>query len=669
MCIPVVKSRWRVRHWSAPDRIVSTLSEDAYNGNTEEPPNNVNLTSFADEIQPPTMVQTPYFFSNDLEDDLNEIISPVNSCSKSCKAVHSVYNPSPSLIKPTAISEYDKLTTVNVMSNVEKTDNQTRSQETFPNDDANRSYQSFNWKERHFHPSKPMESVRDDETRLTRKRHVSCPIFSKNNDNDSYDVSPVRKIDGGPSSNLLPVQSMVLMLLLQRRQNSQDISTELNTARRNESTARMTTSRQWSTIRAPRHHRELRKLKTLFPHHNKNEPPNKSNFHRHHNLVTCLPSLLYNSLSPSAHDLQVPDVYKVEEDLDRFPPNRSNFTSFSDLNEDPVVVVNEMTDQTRNSKSFDELILNRQTNLEKIEDSRLENIKYIQTSRSISTFGPACMESISSDEEIEKVWNDKGIFESSRKVINEKNGLDVTKGDTGISTKIKNTIVNSNFLRYQIFNLLSNSPWRHPHLQEDPENSSSQIQYNHKRCLNTVSDIEYKESLCNLTTSPSSNLASNVYWNGKSNKDVYKVSKEDTMSISESAKSTDCQTVLSIPKAEKFEFLKSTDFEEENKKNNTTHKNWETITKPRAHEIIKPSNNKSTTLSRSTRNNEMTILKNAQHNMIVQPCSREVNSGKTRRNGRHFLGMSPIFISLMMFLMAIILPCGNAKATKDPGIL
>ena len=86
MCIPVVKSRWRVRHWSAPDRIVSTLSEDAYNGNTEEPPNNVNLTSFADEIQPPTMVQTPYFFSNDLEDDLNEIISPVNSCSKSCKA-------------------------------------------------------------------------------------------------------------------------------------------------------------------------------------------------------------------------------------------------------------------------------------------------------------------------------------------------------------------------------------------------------------------------------------------------------------------------------------------------------------------------------------------------------------------------------------------------------
>ena len=105
------------------------MSEDAYSENTEEPRNN----TFADTVQPPIMVQNPYFFSNDLEDDLNEIISPVNSCSKSCKAVNSVYNPFPLLTHPTIIGGYDKLT-LNAKSNVEDANSQARSQKTCPND-------------------------------------------------------------------------------------------------------------------------------------------------------------------------------------------------------------------------------------------------------------------------------------------------------------------------------------------------------------------------------------------------------------------------------------------------------------------------------------------------------------------------------------------------------
>ena len=106
MCIPVVKSRWRVRHWSAPDRMVSTstLSEDPYNGNTEESSNSGYQASGSDSIQPISMAQSQYVF----EDDLNEIISPGHSCSMSCKAVNYLYDPSPLLIYPTTIVEYQK---------------------------------------------------------------------------------------------------------------------------------------------------------------------------------------------------------------------------------------------------------------------------------------------------------------------------------------------------------------------------------------------------------------------------------------------------------------------------------------------------------------------------------------------------------------------------------
>ena len=96
MCVPVVKSRWRVRHWSAPDRILSPPSpEDSHNGNPEHTTNTEDLTTISGVVEEYNMARNPYLFSSDLEDRMDEITSPVISCSKTCKADDLLYYNSP----------------------------------------------------------------------------------------------------------------------------------------------------------------------------------------------------------------------------------------------------------------------------------------------------------------------------------------------------------------------------------------------------------------------------------------------------------------------------------------------------------------------------------------------------------------------------------------------
>ena len=663
MCIPVVKSRWRVRHWSAPDRMVSssTASENHYNGDNEESTIIDHQVTISDSIQPPNMVQNQCFF----EDDLNEIISPVNSCSKSCKADNYLYDSSPLLNYSTTIGGYDK-TTVDKMSNMDEKDSQTRSQETTSideriKDDAIEPYQSC-IETPIFHPTEEIKFVRED-TRTTRKRHASCPVFSDDNVDDLSDVSICHEIDGGPSSNLLPVQSMILMLLLQRRQSSQDISPELNTARRNESTARMTTSRKGSALTTPRHNLELRKLINLFPHYNKNQPPNCRKLLRRHSLAKSMPSCLYYSPSSWAHGLKVPDVNIIEDDLGGIPPIQPNIKTLLNTNKDLVVDTNEMTDQTRNLESSSEINFNCQTTLI-IGKSEPELKKRIQDSRAISTIDPACRVSKSKEDDMEKVTNK--LSPNSIKDIHEQNGLELEQ-ELELDTKLEstNTITNSISLQYQISNSLSNSFCCHPQLQDDSENSSSfQVQYNHKRCLKTVSDNMRKKCLFHPSTSPSSNLASNVYWNGNSNKNVIVAAKEVTLSIPENSMSNDCQTLLPVYQEKIFEFSKSEKIHENDNKNNPKKM-------VRMNNIAESLNNRFTPPSGpmlTSSKNRATILNDPQPNLTTQQCKPVEKNKRNKINRRQIFGMSPIFVSLIMLLMTNMVTCGEAKILKDPGI-
>ena len=679
MCIPVVKSRWRVRHWSAPDRMVSTstLSEDPYNGNTEESSNIGYQASGSDSIQPISMAQSQYVF----EDDLNEIISPGNSCSMSCKAVNYLYDSSPLLIYPTTIVEYHKNSEDN-MSNSEEIDSQTRSQDTRPIDERLKDDATFYescTEERNFHLTKPMKFMRD-ETRANRQRHASCPIFPVNNDNDTSDVIEVHEIDGGPSSDLLPVQSMILMLLLQRRQSSQDISTELNTARRNESTARLTTTtRLESTIRTTtRHNVELRKLISIFPHNYKYEPPNSRNIFNRHILCNSTPSLHYQSLSPSAHDLQVPDVNNEEEDLDRFPLIQSNFKPLAYPKEDPVVDANERTDQTRTLESSNESILNRQTILS-IEQSGFELNIYNQPFQDVSSNGPDCREFGIRQAGIPKSESNNKVLKNSKQVVHERNGMDEFKEELELDTKFEtiNAITNSISLEHQVSNVLSNSLCRHPYLQGYPKNScssASQIQYNHERCLKTVSDsTQQKKNLFNHTTSTYSNLASNVNRIGKINKDVLVVPKENTLSIPENHMSNDCQTILPFYHRKK-ELLQPLKIKDDDSNNVISPESLHKETDTKVGNIVKLSSNEYIPLSGSkqpnvaSNNNVKTPSKEPLQSLVTQSCGRAVKCGGNRISKRQMFGLTPIYVSLIMFLITITVPYGEPRILKDPGI-
>ena len=679
MCIPVVKSRWRVRHWSAPDRMVSTstLSEDPYNGNTEESSNSGYQASGSDSIQPISMAQSQYVF----EDDLNEIISPGHSCSMSCKAVNYLYDPSPLLIYPTTIVEYQKNSEDN-MSNSEEIDSQARSQDTRSIDERLKDDATFYescTEELNFHPTKPMKFMRD-ETRATRQRHASCPIFPVNNDDDTSDVIEVHEIDGGPSSTLLPVQSMILMLLLQRRQSSQDISTELNTARRNESTARLTTtSRQGSTIKiTTRHNVELRKLISIFPHNYKYEPPNSRNIIERRILYDSTPFLHYHSLSPSAHNLQVPDVNNEEEDLDRFPLIQPNFKPLAYPNEDPVVDANERTDKTRTLESSNESILNRQTTLS-VEHSGFELDKYNQPFQDVSSTGPDCREFVIRKAGIPKSESNNKIFKNSKQVEHETNGLDEFKEELELDTKFEtiNAITDSISLEHQVSNVMSNSLCRQPFLQDYPKNScsfASQIQYNHERCLKTVSDDStQKKNLFNHTTSTYSNLASNVNRIGKINKDVLVVPKENTLSIAENHMSNDCQTILPFYHR-KIELLQSVKIEDDDNNNIISPESLQKEVETKVDNVVRLSSNKYMPLSGPKQPN-VTSNKNVKtprieplHSFVTQSCSRAVKGGRNKISNRQMFGLTPIYVSLIMFLITIMVPYGEPRILKDPGI-
>ena len=678
MCIPVVKSRWRVRHWSAPDRMVSTStsSEDPYNGNTEESSNIGYQASGSDSIQPISMAQSQYVF----EDDLNEIILPGNSCSKSCKAVNYPYDPSPLLIYPTTMVEYQKNSEDN-MSNSAEIDSQTRSQDTRSIDERLKDDATFYescTEERNFHPTKPMKFMRD-ETRATRQRHASCPTFPVDNDDDTSDVIKIHEIDGGPSSNLLPVQSMILMLLLQRRQSSQDISKELNTARRNESTARLTTtSRHGSTIKTTtRHNVELRKLISMFPHNYKYEPPNSRNIIDRRILYNSTPSLHYHSLSPSAHDLQVPDVNNEEEDLDRFPLIQPNFKPLAYPNEDPVVDVNERTDQTRTLESSNESILNRQTTLS-IEQSGFELNKYNQPFQDVSSTGPDCQQFVIRKAGTPKSESKNKVLKNSKQVVHERNGLDELKEELELDTKFKtiNATTNSISLEHQVSNVLSNSFCRQAYLQGYPINScssASQIQYNHERCLKTVSeDSTKKKNLFNLTTSTYSNLASNVNRIGKINKDVLVVPNENTLSIPGNHMSNDCQTIIPFYHRQQ-ELLESMKIIDDDDNNIISPESLKKETETKVDNFVRLSRNECMPLSGpeqpnvTSNKNVKTPRKEPLHSLVHRSCSRAVTGGGNTMSKKQMFGLSPIYVSLIMFLITIMVPYGEPRILKDPG--
>ena len=353
MCVPIVKPRWRVRHWSAPDRIQSSPSSDvSFNGNsdeiatTEEDPTTVN--DIADQSN---MIGDLYLFPSDTEDCINEITSSKINFSKPFKGDDMV-----NLICPffTNLGRDGFARIGNSVMELNDKGFETRSLATCSNDGMSKNgkgdteackeeftlAQEFPKKEVYLIPG-------------TRQCHASYPSSLQDDRHNSSRGDVCLAALSKPS---LPAQSIPLMLLLQCRQKLKEASLGCNTARRNLSTARTTTILKRTTIRAPRYYRQLQKLKLLFPHHHQDSACKKGKYSHRSSLVKCVYPF-YDS--PMAHDLQVPDHNKLI-DLNHCPIQNNLKNSSSKLKDEDPIFEHARTDKHYKPESSNDLKKNCQ---------------------------------------------------------------------------------------------------------------------------------------------------------------------------------------------------------------------------------------------------------------------------------------------------------------------
>jgi hypothetical protein len=551
MCVPVVKSRWRVRHWSAPDRILSNPSpEDSHNGNPEHTTNTEDLTTISGVVEEYNMARNPYLFSSDIEDLMDEITSPIISCSKTCKEDDLLYYTSP-FIMYTTFNGHVKIndgSTSRVEEGIKTRSHETCSPEEGI-DDAKENTEPYP-KNFNFAHGNSMETV-IDELPQSRRRHSSCPSSLEVDNITIGDV--FAGLRSGPS---LPSQSMVLMLLLQRRQNLQDISKEYNTATNFISTARTSTILDGSTIRAPRHLRELRKLKLLFPHHHKNNPRKQNKYHRRHFIANYVPFPFYDSPPPLAHDLIVPDLKNI--DLDSCPVQnlQQNFRfesniEFPVISNDVPVVHRDIRPLHYKNVNLQTLLINRAT--------QFGQHNFIKSNHSQSVIGRSLTIPNHGQTVIEQDPQDSP--KSKPAIIYQKYVNDGLKNELAMATKSQTSKVVDNSILFpcQMSQLLSNSRRN----TDEYSSSISQNRNNHIRCLDMICDSETNKPLIDTTTSTRSNLSSNIDLNQTSNETFLTRLESETIKISEPIKSTDSQSTSPVQQAKRCDILESKVIKEE----------------------------------------------------------------------------------------------------------
>ena len=559
MCVPVVKPRWRVRHWSAPDRIITPSSTENLHGhdpNSEQ----VNIDGFAitgrETTEESDIICDRFIFSSDTVDPFSEITSSFNSYTKLCKGENMLsFND----------SEYpmyavDGNTVIGEESRVRSEQEgklEIRSQEKFSLDRRfNHEEENREMFQEHF-TNALYENIleRDNMNQRTRKRHVSCPLLLTGDISMKDQTCVETSFEQSPP---LPVQSMVLMLLLHRRQKLQDILPEINTARRNLSTARMSTANQRPAPCAPRHHRELRKLKFLFPHHYKNPL-----FICKNNLnpllfpkAISLPQL--NGLSP-AHDFQVPESSKIK-DLEHtsFQSMQRNMYTSKDFQF--IANRNERTNKTSSSAANDLSLKNQKSIsitsssylLDGYNTTQLNHISGIHESSHTKLKGSKVNDDICMASDLTQ--GRKPLISSERlqtysSHIDGQNRISlVTKEELEMSNPTQ-TVHMANCASSPCINMsgrLSNESHRSRYQPSCRSSSFSHTHYDSIRCLIITSKSEKVGNLqqAHNTTSLNSNLASNAKWDQEYEEN--NIVRIDNTNINKKFESTDCQTLSTV---------------------------------------------------------------------------------------------------------------------------
>ena len=563
MCVPVVKPRWRVRHWSAPDRIITPSSTENLHGhdpNSEQ----VNIDGFAitgrETTEESDIICDHFIFSSDTVDPFSEITSSFISYTKPCKGDNML---------PFNDSEYPTYT-VNGNTRIGEESRVGGNQEEQL---EIRSQEEVNFDERVNHEEESRETFqehftnalneniaeRDNINQRTRKRHESCPLLLTG-DVSMKDQTCVEK--SFKQSPPLPVQSMVLMLLLHRRQKLQDILPEINTARRNLSTARMSTANQRPAPCAPRHHRELRKLKFLFPHHYKNPL-----FIYKNNLnpflfpkAISLPQL--NGLSP-AHDFQVPESSNIK-DLEHTSFQNMQRNMYLSKHFQFIANRNERTNKTSSSAAND-LSLKNQKSISTTSSSylldghnatQLNQISRIHESSHTKLQGSKVNDDIYMDSEFTQGRKPPISSEQLQRYSSHIDGRNrislVTKEELEMSNPTQ-TVHMANSASSPCINMsgrLSNESHRSSYQPSCRSSPLSHTHYDSIRCLITTSKSEKVGNLqqAHNTTSLNSNLASNAKWDQEYEEN--NIVRIDTTNINKKFESTDCQTFSTVkPKA------------------------------------------------------------------------------------------------------------------------
>ena len=559
MCVPVAKPRWRVRHWSAPDRITTPSSTENLHGhdpNSEQ----VNIDGLAitgrEATEESDIICDRFIFSSDTVDPFSEITSSFNSYTKPCKGDSMLrFNDSESPIHTvngnTRFGEESR-----VGSNQEE-QLEIRSQEEVNFDErVNREEENREMFQEHFSNAQNENiAERDNINQRTRKRHVSCPLLLTGDVSMKDQTCVAESFKQSPP---LPVQSMVLMLLLHRRQKLQDILPEINTARRNLSTARMSTANQRPAPCAPRHHRELRKLKFLFPHHYKNPL-----FIYKNNLnpflfpkAISLPQL--NGLSP-AHDFQVPESSNIK-DLEHTSFQNMQRNMYPSNNFQYIANRNERSNKTSLSAAND-LSLKNQKSISITSSSYLLDGYNATQSNKISQMHESSHTNLKDSEVNDEIYMASELTQGKKPPIryeqlqtysshiDGRNKISlVTKEELEMSNPTQ-TVHMANSASSPCINMsgrLSNESHRSSYQPSCRSSSFSHTHYDRIRCLMTTSKSEKVGNLqqTHNTTSLNSNLASNAKWDQEYEKN--NIVRIDTTTINKKVESTDCQTLSTV---------------------------------------------------------------------------------------------------------------------------
>ena len=260
MCVPVVpvKARWRVRHWSAPDRMLSSLPQDLLDDDQHAEPLE-DLTAISGVVDQPSNVEELSVFSSNMEDPATtETPSPLTKLTDCCGGdslpsvqelfFHSIWDDFPQMVKSN-------------VKGVEKIKDENMNDRSLMTAFTDEKLEGLNTNTDTCED--PLILIQQHEgkslhaTSKARRRHVSCPslLLDQKVAPEKDEICPA-----AVSQPSLPAPSLLLMLLLQRRQYLKRASLCSNTARRNLSTARSRPSQSIATMRSRRYQRESQKL-------------------------------------------------------------------------------------------------------------------------------------------------------------------------------------------------------------------------------------------------------------------------------------------------------------------------------------------------------------------------------------------------------------------------